>query len=446
MPHGAQRSLYAGARDALTSIMKKPNQSNRIEMPTLYGTALFFDRCLNLAIEHDDKAVRSEGLNISLLGQLDRFVQAVLETELLPFRVRGEMHLKRIREWDANGQDRIVSRPTYAAASRRNPSFPDLGNLVVLLENIKGWPSSHPAANTLCLPPHLRLLFDVYFEHPISRNTKRELDAFADDTGRSVAEVCNDFVDRFRQTVRAKKGLRRELHNWYLGSQENVANLQAYLDDLFTLHTSLTVVHLRLLHAPPSAGYSHHVLQALRDCRTKLLDRMRKNPALFTAKPGYVWAILPSLDGRYDLHLTLFFDTAALHKLLDDKQVEAERAGTASKDHADLIGAYWVEEITKSQGCYFRADRELLLYGRDWVHGEISSSDVTARDKLRTALESLAMRRALVRLQGELPGPYFGMAEREPRGESQRRKVGRVGAANSLGAGAGTRGIDVQNS
>lgn len=92
---------------------------------------------------------------------------------------------------------------------------------------------------------------------------------------------------------------------------------------------------------------------------------MRRKPALFTQKPGYVWAILPSLEGGYDLHLTLLFDTVALCKVLDDKRVEAEQAGTILEDHADQIGTYWVRTATEGQGgLSSRRQKRLAIWAR----------------------------------------------------------------------------------
>ncbi|MBX4003401.1 hypothetical protein [Ralstonia pickettii] len=424
--------------------MNQLNLPSTIDQRTLYGCAAFANRYLNFVVERDGVAFRQDGPNIALLASLDRFVWAALQTELAPFRLRGEMYWKRMRERDTDGELRIVQVPAYAPTAFPNPSFPGSDRLVTLLASIKDWLMSHPAAKDLLLPPHLRLLLDVFFDHPISPSTERDPNALAEDTGRSVAEVCNDFVDQFRQAMLTKKFLRRELHNWYFGSRENLMNLHAYLDDLFTRHPSLTVLHLRLLHASAPVGDPRYDLQALRDCRTKLFDRMRRNPALFAAKPGYVWAILPSLDGRYDLHLTLLIDTDALRKLLDDKRVEAELAGAVLKDYADMVGAYWVE-VTGGQGRYFRSDRERLLYGQDWVHGEVRTDDAVLREKLKDVLGFLAVRRALVRLTSEPDGEYFGMRERKSRVSHSSVEGGKNAVPNGEGAWTNVLEISVRN-
>ncbi|KWA13940.1 hypothetical protein WT38_02760 [Burkholderia territorii] len=223
-----------------------------------------------------------------------------------------------------------------------------------------------------------------------------------------------------------RKLLRRERFNWNLGSLENLMRLHAYLDDLFAPPLSnLTVLHFRLLCDPVVEGGHRSDLRLLRDCRAKLFDRMRRNLALFPSKPGFVWAIVPSADGRFHLHLTLLFDTAAMRKQRDDKRVESELAGMALQDHADLIGTYWVEGVTEGRGRYYRADSTGNLYDREWVHGEVRADDTERRDRLKRTLGYLAMRRALVRLSNEPAGEYFGMRERKARSA---RRPSRCGA------------------
>ncbi|RDU98293.1 hypothetical protein DWV00_13320 [Trinickia dinghuensis] len=262
---------------------------------------------------------------------------------------------------------------------------------------------------------------DLYFEHSVSLCDGHD-DEVDDGSRRIGAQVYNDFVADFRAAMFAKKLLRRELHNWGWSSQENVANLHIYLDDLFAKHESLTILHLRLSHTreqadalPAPIEDQLRDLQALRMARTTFFDRMRRKPALFTDQPRYIWSILPSLDGRYDLHLTLLFDTAALQKVLDDRKVEAAQADVCLKDHADQVGACWVQVATGGRGSYLRGDSDAWLYGSHWVHGEVCDDDTERREKLKETLSYLAMRRALLRLKNEPPGEYFGMSRRKPR-------------------------------
>ncbi|NKA75003.1 inovirus Gp2 family protein [Ralstonia solanacearum] len=444
--HAAQydcAAFYAGPL-VPHSTVNKPNLPITIDQPSLDGGALFADRCLNSALECDGLVLR-DGPHFRLLASLDHFIWTSLETKFSPFIVRGEMYSKRVRERDVSGQLSIVSQPTYATAAFPNPSFPSSDRVVTLLSSIKSHLTSHPVAKRLLYPPHLQLLMDAFSDHQISRCTGRGLNDSVDHAGRSMAEAYNDFVDQFRQAMQARKLLRRELHNWYLGSRENLSNVQAYLDDLFNQYPSLTVLHLRLLPAPAPVGEQQDALQVLRESRTKLFDRMRRNPALFTLKPGYVWCFLPSLDGRYDLHLTLLFDTTALLKVLYDKRVEAERVGVVLKDHADLIGTYWVENVTGGQGRYYRPDLNGALYGLGWVHGEVCADDTARREKLKDKLGYLAVLRALVRLNNEPRGEYFGMRERKARASRRPAKGRKNRVPNGEDARAYMPEISIQN-
>ncbi|WP_414856805.1 hypothetical protein, partial [Burkholderia sp. IT-111MI5] len=317
--------------------MNKPNLSNNIDPQILDGLAQHIKRSMSFRVTPGGGAEICDGPRIGLLVSLDSFVWTAMETTCSPFHVQGETYLRNVREWDASGQPRDALLPTIAVATCPNPSFRGATQLVTLLFFIKDYLATHPSAKHLLYPPHLRLLRDLFLEHPISRSLLRASKALVDDTGLSVAKNCNDLVDRFRQAMRDSKLLRRERFNWNLGSRENLMRLHAYLDSLFPLpHSSVTVLHLRLLCDPAVEGDHRSELQALRDCRTKLFDRMRRKLALFSYKPGFVWAILPSAAGGFHLHLTLIFDTATVRKLLDDRRVEAGLAGMALKDHADL--------------------------------------------------------------------------------------------------------------
>jgi hypothetical protein len=397
------------------------------EIGALDELARYFERNLNFLVGPDGRARYASGPEIGLLAKLDRFVHRVLETSLAPFRITGSMRQAPVAVSDAIGWDRRVIRPRYTKIAAPNSFCRATEEMASILRSLRvsstifvPW---NKAANQLLHAPHLRLLLEVFSSHQISNCFGGgDIDLQIDDLGRIKAEVYNDFVSRFRQAVMISKSVRRECHNWHLGSRENVTNLAGYLDRLFVKHDSLTVLHLRLFHAKTRANLvtapveaQHRDLAALRACRAKFFDCMRRKPALFTDDPGYVWAILPSLEGGYDLHLTLLFSTVALRQVLDDMRVAAEQSGAVPRDHPDQVGAYWVEVATDSRGDYLRGDRQASLYGPDWVHGEVCADDGERRSKLKETLGYLAMRRALVRLKNEPPGQYFGMPERKAR-------------------------------
>jgi hypothetical protein len=109
-----------------------------------------------------------------------------------------------------------------------------------------------------------------------------------------------------------------------------------------------------------------------------------------------------------------------------------------------MVGAYWVE-VTGGQGRYFRSDRERLLYGQDWVHGEVRTDDAVLREKLKDVLGFLAVRRALVRLTSEPDGEYFGMRERKSRVSHSSVEGGKNAVPNGEGAWTNVLEISVRN-
>lgn len=378
------------------------------------------DRSLNLQAER-------EGVmhaDLCTLMDLDRFVWAMLETDDEPFQVRLVKSM-----WRAPVSDMFHPPCAVLVDALRKAARPNASNLAALqlakvMQTFQGsfdFPShNHPAVSQFLFAPHIRLLLEMFHAHPLRDYIGRgRLDQ---QIGRGLirADLYNDFVARFRQSMRAGGMLRRELHNWYLGSDQNVENLPAYLNGLFHKHGGLTVRHFLLFHSQERSNLvtapvadQHDDLRRLRACRTKFLGCMRRNRSLFTDDPEYVWAILPSLKSGYVLHLTLLFSTTALRKVLDDRRVESEQATTALQDHEDEVGKYWVSGATEGLGSYHRSDKIIGLYGPEWVHGEVRVDDLGARERLTETLGYLARRRALVRLKNEPKGPYFGMPNRK---------------------------------
>lgn len=398
------------------------------EEETLLELGHYLERNLRFLAGPDGRDILEIGPEISLLAKLDRVVRLVLETDFAPFRVSGTMRSMPVTVPDALGRNQRVCQPCYVKTAAPNSFYPATEELAGILslralrKELVLFQQSSPLAHQLLLAPHIRLLLDTLFHHQISDCLGGNIESPVGFEGRIRAEVYNDFVAQFRRAMRDSKSLRRNWHNWTLGSRENVANLPGYLDHLFAKHGSLTVLHLLVFHARERASLVTSPVDAqlqdlnlLRECRAKFFDCMRRKPALFTDDPGYVWAILPSLEGGYALHLTLLFSTVALGKVVDDKRAEAEQCGTVLRDHADQVGEYWVERATGGRGHYLRGDTTPLLYGPDWVHGEVSADDAGQREQLRETLGYLAMRRALVRLKNEPPGEYFGMRERKAR-------------------------------
>lgn len=377
------------------------------------------DRCLNLLAPPEGATYADLGA----LGDLDRFIWAMLQADDDPYQIRVEKRTTRVRRKDVLGRTspiEVVGFPRVAYPNVSNPAARRLSDLMRQFPRRNEIPSpTHPAVGQLTFAPHIRLFLTLFHDHPIRDyiGGQWRLNCPVAD-GVLPADIYNDFVKRFRCEMLARNLLRRDLHNWNLGSRENVANLDAYLDGLCATR-DLTVYHFWLYHArarsnlvTTSVENQHSDLQVLRACRAKFFDCMRRKPSLFTEDPGYVWFILPTLEGGYALHLTLLFDSAALRKVIDDKRVEAEQAGVLSQDHANEVGAYWVETATGGLGSFQRSDKIINFYSPEWVFGEVRSGDYVRREKLKETLGHLAMRRALVRLKNEPRGQYFGLPNR----------------------------------
>lgn len=392
--------------------------------------ARYIENSLNCHVGPDGREIITIGPDFDLLARLDDFIRLSLEARLPPFRIDWPLQEKWVWEVDVLGKKRSVPRLVRVKTVSPNSACPASEELAGLLQffafaavNIFDPSEWDRDANQLRYAPHLRLLRDVFLCDPISARLNCDHSCAIDDPSRTLKEIYNDFSSSFRQVFIAKKPLlQRELHNWGWGSQENVVNLDAYLDGLFVRYRSVSVLHLRLFHAKERAKLisdpvedQHRDLRTLRECRKKFFGWMRRKPSLFTDHPGYVWSILPSLESGYSLHLTLLFDTVALRKVVDDLKAEDKEAGEVLQSHADQIGAYWVDVGAKGRGDYLHADQNTMLSGPDWVHGEVGADDLGRREKLKKTLGYLAMRRALVRLITEPRGEYFGMRNRKVR-------------------------------
>lgn len=417
-------------------------------------------RRLNYHVGPDGTASIDSGPDVLFLAWLDQFIMRIVEKADVPFRINvKERRALAYQQGPYADWHSPAVEKTPVRKAMPNPLCQVPDHLAIRLKALAN-ATSHPGAAQLRVAPHIRLLLDVFLDDPLSRYPDDLVvrpNVRVDDTGRVMADVLNDFVAKVRCTMVAEHFVRRQRHAWTLGSRETLENLHAYLDGLFARNRSVMVLHLQLFHAKERVSLIsakdenqhrellHRDLRALRACRTVFFDRMRKKTALFTREPHYVWSILPSLRGGHELHLTLLFDTAALRQVLDDIRAGAELTGTAPKDLADLVGKYWVEVATKGEGGYVRGDRSPWLYRSDWVHGEIKPGDGKRRDMLKETLGHLAMRRVLVRLKDEPPGPYFGMSEREPRGERRPPKGKSVGAKSRLEAWVSLQKDSVQS-
>ncbi len=404
--------------------MTNPPYSTSQSSPSPTGFARFVDLNLSFSVDALGRRAITKRFDVSCVAKLDQLIWLALETRLPPFAV-GPQKVLRLVSTSVNGISETQSRPvTETRASQLSVVFfKSAYEISVILMTMLGvttlLSTSNPDEIPLILAPHIALALKVFAKHDLGRCAGLGINSEVLNTGKIVGQIYNEFVAELGDEMRKRQLLRRERHAWYLGSKENIEKLSDYLKRLFQQHGRLSVMHLRLFHdterpslSASSVEQQREALVALRASRTTFLNTIRHKSALFTSKPEYVWAILPSLEGGYDLHLTLIFNTAALNKVRQDLEVEATQEGHPVRDHADLVGEYWVRVATGGNGGYLAGERHPCLYGDDWVHGDVHETDVP---KLEQCLAYLVTRRALLRLKCEPPGSYFGTRQQKAR-------------------------------
>lgn len=329
--------------------------------------------------------IDEDGPDIRVLAKLDQFVWATLRTTLCPYAISKLASMRGSR---------------FHKVAKPNQETKEAAELASFFHGVRQ--AYRAYSPRLEYAPHLELFFRVYREHRISSWLPDSPNKLFDSTC-IAAEVFNDLCSVQRQEMLSRMKLQQPCHNWSLSGYQDLKRLEKYLSTLFERNRSLTVFHFRFFHSKNRVGLitspfedQLRDLKNLRTCRTRFLDHMRTNRALFPHKPGYVWAVEPSLNGGYGLHLTLLFNSAELTR---------DHANVA--EHARLLGEYWVSNATRGQGYYHLCHRDPLSLRDGWVVGRVDASDFYRRTKLTDALRILALREALVRLKDRPSGKYF---------------------------------------
>lgn len=349
----------------------------------------------------------SIGINVKLLNALIAFMQHVIETNELPYRIKCQV----------DGRVRAVET-RMAHFMDLLPSFAQL------------------AFDGLALSPDLALFHRLYVEHPISQQHIL-FDAMTD---QAVAEICNDFVVTLR--VEGKRmGIKRMLKNWQRNANEKAKRLLVYLNALHERYARLMVIRLDLMYRQTAclgveqAKHRRELLEA-RNAKERLaliqgetvddaddeLPRvdiftvtqdwghfkanMRGKPSLFRHLVGYVCSIEFSSTGGHHLHVALIFD------------------GSQVKQHewlGDQIGQYWIE-ITGGRGYFHNCNRGSYKYPGV---GLIEHHDMEKRRNLMRTLMYLAKKDQFVRVKASPKSKTFltGHMPKPPTGRTGRPRI-----------------------
>lgn len=319
------------------------------------------------------RLIRHEDVNFYCLARLDDFISTLLRTPNAPIRLDisrlfGELELE-TRRLSSFFRDIAVANEAYSPF--------------------------------LLYAPHLALFFREYRQHKVSQLFLTS-ECYSEGL-REQREVFNDFYAIFRSELQGERKLRVQLHNWRLGSIENLQRLQRYLNNYFQANRDVTVMHFTLFHSAEPLDFSiattseqKQFLNQLSSCRETFFNAFTRKRAHFPHKPGFIWAVEPSLNGGYGLRITLLFNTKVLRK-----------DHPYSHIHAQEIGAYWVSRVTKGLGHYrqLAGDRSPIMAP---ASERIEVDEPRKFNRMKRYLECMALHRSLVRVVNQPNGKYFG--------------------------------------
>jgi hypothetical protein len=257
--------------------------------------------------------------------------------------------------------------------------------------------------------PDLRLFFEVYRNHRISRLmtelAKDELER---------AEIANDFIATLRDEAKRTK-LAYRLRQWMRNSVENRKKIRRYLRSLFSTYARLVIVRIDLHLAKESMlstiladevyqrivekcetdyrlymdgtsldeGFDADAMKSfllIADERDTFLNAMRRKYGKNLA--GYLWATELSASGHYHIHGCF---------MLDGSQIDGNRHEWLAQEMCNL----W-KQTTKGRGYAFNCNRE--RYDRP-ACGIVEYHDAEKIGYLIKTLDYLAKNTQLVRLK-----------------------------------------------
>ncbi|WP_423391451.1 hypothetical protein [Burkholderia sp. LMG 21824] len=157
-----------------------------------------------------------------LMGELQRFLETVLETSQVPFDIRNQA-----------GYQRAVRNPVGYSGYRSLSGFmSQCGQWMDLY-----WPEYAYSAD-------LHLFFDCFMQHPFAQVFSNG--TLSNSVDKAVAaDLYNNFIGCLR-TEAVRRGVRKSLHNWRGNLDSQEGSIRRYLDVLYGRHKKLLPVRLDL--------------------------------------------------------------------------------------------------------------------------------------------------------------------------------------------------------
>jgi hypothetical protein len=196
---------------------------------------------------------------------------------------------------------------------------------------------------------------------------------------KALWQRCNEFVRYIRKECRSPHFKKRVYDREYK-ARANCESSIAYVNRLFDVKSRLNIVRVDLGYQ--KAYFSESGLAKARADLDKLLNNRRSNQ-LFDDMVGYIWKLEYGVHKGYHYHCMFFFDGSEVRK---------------DTYYADMIGKYWVKQITAGAGTMYSCNAQKNKYRYCGI-GMIDHSDVEKREHLARAIQYLAKKEQYLRMK-----------------------------------------------
>jgi len=248
---------------------------------------------------------------------------------------------------------------------------------------------------------HVQLFYSVCFSMHLDYGVFQGKSVLHEVLPGDVPELFNRFVAEIRaqgRTIEFKRKVNARQHN----ARRNFSSSAKYIEELYSKYSRLLVLRVDLGY---KKGIADDVTVDLAHLhRKKMLNNMRSN-RIFENLVGYIWKLEYGESKGLHFHVVLFYDGARVKK---DAYL------------AELIGRYWVDQITRGSGTFYNCNRSKAKYKNCGI-GMISHFDAEKREFLLFAVRYLTKKDQYLRLKSRGRTRIFG------RGELPKQRIGGAG-------------------
>jgi hypothetical protein len=154
---------------------------------------------------------------------------------------------------------------------------------------------------------------------------------------------------------------------------KNHAECTAYINGLFDCYSRLVVLRLDFSYRKEIAHTK--TFEDIRRDLDKMRNNARHNDTIFKGLEGYIFKIEYGLDKKIHAHALLFLNGHI-------------RKPSSDVNHAEAIGEYWKNTITKGDGIYWNCNAHKKKYRYNAI-GLVQHDDIEKRSYLIMAMKYL---------------------------------------------------------